>query len=80
MKSTGIVRSIDALGRVVLPMELRRVLNIDKNTPLEIYTEGDNIVLRKYQCNCVICGSNDNLKKYKGKTICTDCIENLKLV
>ena len=64
MKSTGIVRRIDNLGRVTLPIELRRNLDVDCGDPLEIYTEGASIVLRKHEPNCVFCGS----------TISRDCV------
>ncbi|MFF5818488.1 AbrB/MazE/SpoVT family DNA-binding domain-containing protein [Lysinibacillus capsici] len=51
MKSTGIVRSVDNLGRIVIPAELRNVLGIDKQDPLEIFINGDQIILQKYQPN-----------------------------
>ena len=73
MKSTGIVRRIDDLGRVVLPIELRRVLEIDKDSSLEIYVENDSIVLRKYQPACVFCGEARDVLPYKGRNICAAC-------
>ncbi|MDV2583264.1 AbrB/MazE/SpoVT family DNA-binding domain-containing protein [Alkalibacillus haloalkaliphilus] len=65
MKSTGIVRKVDELGRVVIPIELRRTLDINVKDALEIYVDDDQIVLQKYQPNmaCQITGeiSNDNI-------------------
>lgn len=74
MKSTGIVRKIDELGRVVIPMELRRTMAIENLDPLEIFVDGDKIVLKKYNPGCTLCGSIDNLKHLSGKPICTACI------
>ena len=73
MKFTGIVRKIDHLGRIVLPIELRRVLDIDKDSSLEIYVENDSILLRKYQPACVFCGSSEEVASYKGRNICAAC-------
>ena len=73
MKSTGIVRRIDELGRVVLPNELRRTLNIEIKDPMEIYIEGDKIVLKKHCDTCVFCGSGENLTEYMDKHICAEC-------
>jgi transcriptional pleiotropic regulator of transition state genes len=78
MKSTGIVRRIDPLGRVVLPKELRDVLDIPVKTPLEIYVEGDSIILKKYTPDCLLCGEGDNLVSFKGKWICKSCIKDLR--
>lgn len=76
MKSTGVVRKLDELGRVVIPIELRRTLGIDQKDGLEIFVNGDQIVLRKYAPGCVICGSIDNdLQSYKGKLQCASCID-----
>ncbi len=77
MKSTGIVRRIDELGRIVLPIELRRNLNIEIKDPMEIYLEGDKIVLKKHYDACVFCGSRENLKEYMGKHICSECIKHI---
>jgi transcriptional pleiotropic regulator of transition state genes len=78
MKATGIVRKIDELGRVVIPMELRRTLDIKQKDPLEIFVQGENIILRKYQPGCVFCGSQEKLKKFKNHEVCTKCISDLK--
>ncbi|WP_025847653.1 AbrB/MazE/SpoVT family DNA-binding domain-containing protein [Paenibacillus ehimensis] len=76
-KSTGMVRKIDHLGRIVIPMELRRTLGIDKNDPLEIFVNGEEIVLRKYAPGCSLCGRVDKplASLYPEKTICTACVE-----
>lgn len=77
MKSTGIVRKVDELGRVVIPIELRRCLNIEEKDALEIYTDSDRIILRKYEpsCACVFCGNADEVKNFRGKNVCHECIE-----
>ena len=77
MKSTGIVRKVDELGRIVLPIELRRTLDIDVKDALEIYVDGDNIVLHKYQPACIVCGNTDGIMDFKGKNVCPDCIRKL---
>ena len=76
MKATGIVRNVDALGRIVLPKELRRILNLEEGTPLEIFTTEDGaVVLRQYAPGCSCCGRTDNLKEYKGISLCQRCID-----
>ncbi len=77
MKSTGIVRKVDELGRIVLPIELRRTLDIAERDSLEIYMEGDSIILRKYQPTCVFCDSSKGIMNFKGKNVCADCIKTL---
>lgn len=78
MKSTGIVRKVDELGRIVLPIEMRRNLDIAEKDPVEIYVDGDSIILRKYQSACVFCSNTKNVISFKGKNICPDCLDNLK--
>lgn len=73
MKSTGIVRLVDELGRIVLPIELRRTLDIAEKDPLEILVEDSDIVLRKYRPDCVFCGARGELTEFKGKRICPAC-------
>ena len=70
MKSTGIVRKVDELGRIVLPVEMRRTLDIAEKDALEIYVEGDTIMLRKYQDACIFCDSTKDLVSYKGRSVC----------
>lgn len=77
MKATGIVRKVDELGRIVLPIELRRTLDIDVRDSLEIYLDGGRIVLQKYENACVFCNSARGLSNYMGKNICKDCIGKL---
>lgn len=77
MKSTGIVRKVDELGRIVLPIELRRTMNIDVRDPMEIYVDGDCIILKKYNPSCIFCGSSDDLVEYKDKRICKHCLQAL---
>lgn len=74
MKSTGIVRKVDELGRVVIPIELRRTLNIGEKDALEIFTEDDTIILKKYQPACIFCGQAKDVRNLKGKNVCPKCI------
>ena len=78
MKSTGIVRKVDELGRVVLPIELRRTFDIAEKDALEIYVDGNNIVLKKYEPNCIFCGNGKDLVEYNDKLVCKKCIEKLE--
>lgn len=73
MKSTGIVRKIDELGRIVLPKELRRTLDIEEKDPLEIFIEDNTIILKKYQPACMFCGNARDVTTFKGKNICPAC-------
>jgi len=78
MKSTGIVRRIDELGRLVIPMELRRAFNLRDNVDsLEIFVEGDTIILKKYEPSCIFCDSADDVEKFKGRNICAKCLGEL---
>ena len=78
MKTTGMIRQLDALGRVVLPIELRRTLDINTRDMLEIFVEGNSIILRKYEPNCLFCGSSSGLTPYKDKQICRRCLGEIK--
>ena len=78
MKSTGIIRKIDELGRFVIPMEMRNKLDISSNDSLEIYVEGTTIMLKKYQPDCVFCGSSKNVTTYKEKNVCEKCLNEMK--
>lgn len=69
MKSTGIVRKVDELGRVVLPIELRRNLDINEKDALEIFVDDEKIILKKYAPADIFNGSMDDLIDYKGKKI-----------
>ena len=78
MKSTGIVRKLDELGRAVLPMGLRRSLDINEKDPIEIFVDGETIVLKKYEPTCVFCNNTKNLELFKGKNICPECMSDFK--
>ena len=78
IKSTGIVRRLDSLGRVVIPMELRRMKAYENNDPIEIFTEGEFIILRKYEPHCAFCDEMSKIITFKGKHLCPDCIALIK--
>lgn len=77
MKATGVVRKVDELGRIVLPIELRRNLGIEIKDPLEIFVEGENIVLRAYKPCCIFCGEGNDVTEFFGKKICKDCVAKI---
>lgn len=77
MKSTGIIRKVDELGRVVLPIELRRTLDIVERDELEIYMDGDRIILKKFEPSCIFCESARELVSYRGKNVCQECIRSM---
>ncbi len=77
LKSIGIVRKVDNLGRIVIPMELRQKLQIWEADPLEIFIDGDKIILRKYEPACVFCGNAERLTAFHGKNVCLTCIDTL---
>ena len=78
MKSTGVVRRVDELGRIVIPIELRRTLDIAEKDALEIYVDGEQIILKKYEPACIFCGDASDVVNYKGKNICKNCLNELK--
>lgn len=78
MKSTGIVRKVDELGRVVIPIELRRVLDIAEKDPVEIFVDNNKIILKKYETTCVFCNSSENVTSFKGRNICAECLKELE--
>lgn len=78
MKSTGIVRRVDELGRIVLPIEIRKMMNINVKDAVEIFTDNDRIILQKYQPACVFCDDVDGVTYFNGKRICQRCIEKIK--
>ena len=77
MKATGIVRKIDELGRVVLPIELRRTFDINVKDPIEIFVDDDAIILKKYELSCIFCGSKKNVTEFKNKNVCAKCREEI---
>lgn len=78
MKVTGIVRKLDELGRIVIPIGLRRSLGINERDAIEFYVEGENIILHQYQPTCTFCGEVAETSEYKGKTICSNCANEMK--
>ncbi len=78
MKSTGVVRKIDELGRVVIPKSVREILDIPNESPLEIFIDEDRIVLQKYQPSCIFCDSVDNILFFNKKRVCEACLKKLK--
>ena len=78
MKSTGIIRKVDELGRIVLPIELRRTLDIAERDELEIYMENDRIILQKFEPACLFCGSSRNLLSYRGNNVCQSCAKKIE--
>ena len=77
MKSTGIIRRVDELGRVVIPIEIRNQFNIVEKDPIEIYVDGSSIILKKFEPNCIFCGNNKDLLSYNDKLICSDCADKI---
>lgn len=78
MKSTGIVRKVDELGRIVLPIEMRRTLDIAEKDALEIYVEGSSVILKKYKPSCVFCDATKDIVVFKGQNVCPACLKDLK--
>lgn len=79
MRATGFVRKLDELGRVFIPIELRRALNIKEKDSLEIFVDGSSIVIKKYAPACIFCGSATEINSFKGKNICASCRNELGL-
>ena len=77
MKSTGVVRKVDELGRIVLPAEIRQCLDIKIKDPLEFFVDGERIILKKYQPGCIFCGGVEDLSAFEGKQICAGCLSKL---
>ncbi len=77
MKSTGVIRHVDALGRVVIPKSLRRSFEIEHDEPVEVFVSDDLILLRKYSPGCFLCGEVESVKIFKGKKICQGCIDQI---
>ena len=78
MNDTGIVRRVDDLGRIVIPMELRRTLGINVKDPMAIFVEDDKIILEKHRDVCTLCGKQENVQEFKGRPICGTCVEEIK--
>lgn len=78
MKTSGIVRKVDELGRIVIPKEMRNMLDIANGDPVEINIDGDRVFLTKYQPNCIFCGSEQRVVAFRDKRVCLDCLEDIK--
>ena len=78
MKSTGMVGQLDTLGRIVIPVELRRTMDLSLKDTLEIFVDGDQIVLKKYHPACVFCNDARDVISYKGKLVCRRCLTELR--
>jgi transcriptional pleiotropic regulator of transition state genes len=78
VKSTGIVRKVDELGRIVLPIEMRRTLDIAERDALEIYVDGSSVILKKYRPSCIFCDATRDVTEFKGKNVCPKCLKELK--
>ena len=77
MKSTGIVRKVDELGRIVIPIEMRRTLGVDSHDPIEMFVDGESIIIRKYAPGCVFCGNPKDNIEYAGKLVCRKCVSDM---
>ena len=78
MKSTGLVKKIDELGRILIPKEIRSSMELDSKDSLEIFVENDRIILQKYEPSCIFCKNADNVVFFEGRRICSDCLSKLK--
>lgn len=78
MKSTGMVRKVDELGRIVLPAEIRQSMDIKVKDSIEIFTDNERIVLQKYSPSCIFCNNVDNIILFREKRICAECLQTLK--
>ena len=79
MKSTGIVRKIDELGRIVLPIEMRHTMHIEPRDSMEIFVDGNSIILRKYEQECIFCGSTKKVSVFRDRCVCENCRKELSL-
>ncbi|MBR4151283.1 MAG: AbrB/MazE/SpoVT family DNA-binding domain-containing protein [Firmicutes bacterium] len=78
MKATGIVRKLDQLGRIVIPKELRTTFDLKENDPIEIFVDGSDIILRKYQPACIFCNEATDVVQFEGKNVCKNCLAKIK--
>ncbi len=78
MKSTGVVRKVDELGRIVLPISIRQTMDINEKDSLEIFTDENKIILQKYQPSCIFCNNVDDIVFFNGKRVCTGCLQKIK--
>ncbi len=78
MRTTGVIRKLDELGRIVIPIEQRRALDINLHDPVEINMEDDRIIIKKFRSGCIFCGSTQNVVDFKDKLVCKKCLNELK--
>ncbi len=78
MKTPGVIRKMDDLGRIVIPFEMRKAMELDKGDMVEMYLQEDSLVMRKFTISCIFCGETQGLRTYEGKKICTKCIQIIK--
>jgi len=78
MKATGIVRKLDQLGRIVIPKELRGTFDLKETDPIEIFVDGADIILRKYQPACIFCNDANDIVSFEGKNICRKCLKKIQ--
>jgi transcriptional pleiotropic regulator of transition state genes len=78
MKSTGVVRKVDELGRIVLPISIRQIMDINEKDSLEIFTDDNKIILQKYQPSCIFCNNADDIVFFNGKRVCENCLKKIK--
>jgi looped-hinge helix DNA binding domain, AbrB family len=77
MRSIGVVRKLDKMGRIVLPTELRKEFKINHNDELDIYVEGSTVILTKHEIKCIFCGKSNNIICCKGKPVCSKCLSDV---
>ncbi len=81
MKSLGIIRAIDSVGRVVLPIEMRKELDlVGEDSRIEIFARGNELVLKKYVPSCIFCHSDEDLVEFNGQRICKSCAEKISKI
>ncbi len=78
MKFTGMSRPVDELGRIVIPKEIRKMLSLTEHDKVEIYMEGESIILRKFETRCALCGRDGDFLELDGKNVCTDCVKKIR--
>jgi transcriptional pleiotropic regulator of transition state genes len=80
MKPADCICKIDKLGRVLIPKTLRKKLDLRVDDPIEVFTDNDSIVLKKYRKRCVLCGSDDEVVEFREKHICRECLDELRRI
>lgn len=80
MRAIGVVRKVDDLGRISIPVKVRRDMGLKENAQVEIYVDGERIVLEKYGPACVFCGNKDGVRNFRGKNVCRECVDTVKSI